>query len=60
MGRSADIISVELDIELADIYAALEYYSDHRDAIDARMALDAELAASVRQVTASKISEYRK
>jgi uncharacterized protein (DUF433 family) len=55
MGQSADVISAELDIDLAAIYAALTYYYDHREAIDARIVIDAELAASVRRETASKL-----
>lgn len=55
MGQSADTIAAELDLELADIYAALAYYYDHREAIDARFVADAELAASVQRETASKL-----
>ena len=34
MGKSADEIASEYDLMLADIYAALAYYFDHRDEID--------------------------
>lgn len=34
MGRSADEIATEYDLELADVYAALAYYFDHREEID--------------------------
>jgi uncharacterized protein (DUF433 family) len=34
MGKSADEISSEYDLTLADIYAALAYYFDHRDEIE--------------------------
>lgn len=34
MGKSADEISAEYDLTLADVYAALAYYFDHRDEID--------------------------
>ncbi len=34
IGRSADEIANEYDLSLADIYAALAYYYDHRDEID--------------------------
>lgn len=30
LGRSADEIAVEYDLTLADVYAALVYYYDHR------------------------------
>jgi uncharacterized protein (DUF433 family) len=34
MGKSADEIATEYDLELADIHAALAYYFDHRAEID--------------------------
>ncbi len=34
MGKSADEICAEYDLTLADVYAALAYYFDHRDEID--------------------------
>jgi uncharacterized protein (DUF433 family) len=34
MGKSADEIAAEYDLTLADIYAALTYYFDHREEID--------------------------
>jgi uncharacterized protein (DUF433 family) len=34
MGKSADEIATEYDLSLADIYAALAYYFDHRVEID--------------------------
>jgi len=34
MGRSADEIATEYDLELSDVYAALAYYFDHREEID--------------------------
>jgi uncharacterized protein (DUF433 family) len=34
MGRSADEIASEYNLELADVYAALAYYFDHRKEID--------------------------
>ena len=34
LGRSADEIASEYDLSLADVYAALAYYFDHREAID--------------------------
>jgi uncharacterized protein (DUF433 family) len=35
LGISADEIASEYDLELADVYAALTYYFDHRQEIDA-------------------------
>jgi uncharacterized protein (DUF433 family) len=34
LGKSADEIAAEYDLTLADVYAALAYYFDHRDEID--------------------------
>lgn len=34
MGNSADEICADYDLTLADVYAALAYYFDHRDEID--------------------------
>ncbi|UCH26093.1 MAG: DUF433 domain-containing protein [Trueperaceae bacterium] len=34
LGRGADEICAEYDVTLADVYAALAYYFDHRDEID--------------------------
>ena len=34
LGRSADEIASEYDLELADVYAALAYYFAHREEID--------------------------
>lgn len=34
IGKTADEIAREYDLTLADVYAALAYYFDHRDDID--------------------------
>ena len=34
LGKSADEICADYDLTLADVYAALAYYFDHRDEID--------------------------
>lgn len=34
VGLSADEIATEYDLSLADVYAALAYYYDHREKID--------------------------
>ncbi len=38
MGRSADEIADDYDLSLAEIYAALAYYFDHREEVDASVA----------------------
>lgn len=57
LGRSADEIATEHDVTLADVYAALAYYFDHRDDIDRRIADDQALAQSLRERTPSKVAE---
>ena len=37
LGKSADEIALEYDLTLADVYAALADYFDHRQEIDGRM-----------------------
>lgn len=34
MGKSADEIATEYEVELSDVHAALAYYFDHREEID--------------------------
>lgn len=53
LGKSADEIAAEYDLTLADVYAALAYYFDHRDAIDARMTEDRAFAEALRARTPS-------
>ncbi len=38
LGRSADEIALEFDLSLAQVYAALTYYFDHRTEIEAASA----------------------
>ena len=53
LGKSADEIAAEYDLTLADVYAALAYYFDHREEIDARMTEDRAFAEAVRACTPS-------
>jgi uncharacterized protein (DUF433 family) len=53
LGKSADEIAAEYDLTLADVYAALAYYFDHRDEIDARMTEDRAFAEALRAHTPS-------
>ena len=49
MGMSPDmIVATYPTITLADVYAALAYYHDHRDEIRARMKADEEFIAELR------------
>ena len=53
LGRSADEIAAEYQLTLADVYAALAYYFDHREEIDARMTEDRAFAEALRAHTPS-------
>lgn len=53
LGKSADEIAVEYDLSLADVYAALAYYFDHRQEIDERMTEDRAFAEALRARTPS-------
>jgi hypothetical protein len=53
LGKSADEIAAAYDLTLADVHAALAYYFDHREEIDARMAEDSAFAEALRARTPS-------
>jgi uncharacterized protein (DUF433 family) len=53
MGMTADEIATEYSLTLADVYAALAYYYDHRDDIDAAIRADEAFIAELRQKTTS-------
>jgi uncharacterized protein (DUF433 family) len=55
MGLSADEIGTEYGLSLADVYAALAYYYDHREAIDAAIRADEAFVTELRQRTPSKL-----
>ena len=57
LGKSADEIATEYDLTLADVYAALAYYFDHREEIDRRIAEDHGFAEALRARTPSKRSQ---
>ena len=54
LGRGVDDIAAEHDLSLADVHAALAYYFDHREEIDARMTEDRAFAEALRARTPSK------
>lgn len=60
LGKSADEICSEYDLKLADVYAALAYYHDHRGDFDARMAQDVAFVAKLRANTSSPLQEKLK
>ena len=57
MGKSADEIATEYDLTLADVYAALAYYFDHRAEIDQSIEESKAFVKTLRQQTFSKLSE---
>lgn len=57
MGRSADEICAEYDLSLADVYAALAYYFDHREAIDRSLEESGAFVAEMRKRTPSLLRE---
>ena len=63
LGKSADEIAVEYSLTLADVYAALAYYFDHRQEIDEGMTEDRAFAEALRARTPSlwdqKLRELR-
>jgi uncharacterized protein (DUF433 family) len=60
MGLSADeIVSRYPQLSLADVYAALAYYHDHRVEIDADMAHGKALADEVLKTFPSKVTANR-
>lgn len=57
MGRSVDEIATEYDLSVADVYAALAYYFDHREEIDRAIRESDALAEGLRQRTPSKLRQ---
>jgi uncharacterized protein (DUF433 family) len=53
MGRSADEICAEYDLTLADVYAALAYYFDHREEIDRSLEGSEAFVAELRERNSS-------
>lgn len=60
MGLSAGEIAAEHDLSLADIYAALAYYFDHRDDIKQQIVEDEAFVEALRSRTPSLLHEKLK
>jgi uncharacterized protein (DUF433 family) len=56
MGLSADEIASDRGLTLADVYAALTYYYDHRQEIDEAILADESYVAELRKRIKSKLS----
>ncbi len=57
LGVSADEIATEYDLTLSDVYAALAYYYDHREEIDASIREGEAFAEVMRARTPSKVRD---
>ncbi|MFN8473417.1 MAG: DUF433 domain-containing protein [Anaerolineae bacterium] len=57
LGRSADEIASEFDLSLADIYAALAYYFDHRETIDRELDESQTFIGVLREQTPSPLTQ---
>lgn len=57
LGQSADEIAAEYDLTLADVYAALAYYFDHRAGIDQSIADGEAFVEALRQRSISKVRQ---
>jgi len=57
LGRSADEIAADYNLTLAEVYAALAYYFDHREEINASIEASAAFVEQLRQATPSKLPE---
>ena len=55
MGKSADEIATEYGLTLADVYAALAYYFDHRTEIDLGIEESESFIQALRQSEQSKL-----
>jgi len=57
MGMSPDEVVTEHDISLADVFAALTYYHDHRNEIDESIRSDDAFVNELRSQTPSILKE---
>ncbi len=57
IGKSVDEIAAEYDLTLADVYAALAYYYDHRSEIDHDIGESKALVEALRESAPSKLKQ---
>jgi uncharacterized protein (DUF433 family) len=60
MGLSVDEIATNYDLTLAEVYAALAYYFDHREEIDNRIRQGATMIEELKQRFPSRLAEHRR
>ena len=58
--RTPDEICAEHDLTLAEVHAALAYYFDHQEEIDATIRASKEFVAAQRARSVSKLPQLRK
>jgi uncharacterized protein (DUF433 family) len=56
LGRSVDEIATDYNLSIADVYAALAYYHDHRKEIDKNIKDDEEFVEALRKEIPSKLN----
>ena len=54
MGRTVDEIANDYKLSIADVYAALAYYHDHREEIDKQIKDDEEFVEALKKEIPSK------
>ena len=54
-GMAVDEIATTYELSLGDVYAALAYYHDHRQAFDEAIAADSALIARLRSQSPTKL-----
>jgi uncharacterized protein (DUF433 family) len=57
MGKSVDEIATEYGLTLGEVYAALSYYHDHREEIEASLRAGAAFVEEMKQRHPSKLAE---
>jgi uncharacterized protein (DUF433 family) len=57
IGKSADEIAAEYDLTLADVYAALAYYYDHRSDIDRDIGESEAFVKALKESVSSKLKQ---
>jgi uncharacterized protein (DUF433 family) len=55
LGLTADEIATDYQLSLADVYAALAYYYDHREEIDRAIRADEDFIGELRASVTSKL-----
>lgn len=57
MGRTVDEIANDYNLSIADVYAALAYYHDHREEIDEQIKDDEEFVEAMKKEFPSKLAK---